>query len=160
MWVTIILHRYFDHFSSPFQRKIWNTILGCIPTGSFFWCHPESCWCSRSLSVDLLSDLPPGQCLLGCSSATSPPEMFNSISQEALEYQNTCKQSFLFGRVKKKKKEGKTFHSLLTKSQTFPKKVNSFHEKFQLIANHVSSKTSISTVLCLFCSKPFKGQDL
>lgn len=59
-----------------------------------------------------------------------------------------------------KKKEGKTFHSLLNESQTFPKKVNSFHEQFQLIANHVSSKTSVSTVLCLFYSKPFKGGDL
>lgn len=70
------------------------------------------------------------------------------------------RQTLFSVQAEKRKKEGKTFHSLLTKSQTFPKKVNSFHEKFQLIANHVSSKTSVSTVLCLFYSKPFKEGDL
>jgi len=89
--------------------------------------------------------------------------MFSSFSQEALEHQTACKCSFL---LENYKKEEKTFHSilviylLLTESQTFLKKVNSFLENFLLIANHVFSKTPVSTVLCLSYLRPFKGGDL
>lgn len=125
-----------------------------VPQGPFCWLSPL--WPPTRAAPAMLphSCLPTG--VTQRCSAPSPRRHWSTRTHA----------NDLFCWKRKKKKEGKTFHSilviysLLTKSQTFPKKVNSFHENFLLIANHVFSKTSESTVLCLSHFRPFKGGDL
>lgn len=143
-------------------------LSGGVPAGSFCWRCPESRWCPRDFSVGLLlCDLPPGQCLPCCPTAVSLSEWHKDV-QLHLPGGTAAPDhmKMIFPAWKQKKKEGKTFHSilviysLLTESQIFPKKINSFHENFLLIANHVFSKTPVSTVLCLSYFRPFKEGDL
>lgn len=171
-WGLVLFFKDTFAIFPPFPGIILNCakkLSGCVPAGSFFRCHQESHWCPRDLSVGfLLCDLPPGQHLPCCPTAAFPPEWHKDVQLHLPGGTGAPEHMQMISSAgkEKKKKEGKTFHSilviysLLSKSQIFPKKVNSFYENFLLIANHVFSKTSESTVLCLSHFRPFKGGDL
>lgn len=110
----MIFHRYFGNFSSSPEINLncQKQLPRCARAGSFSWSHSKPHWWPRDPSggfilCDLILELHP----MPPHVAASPPECHRDA-----QLQSNCEQ----------------IHSTLVvhfwpKSQTFPKKVNSFH---------------------------------